>query len=50
MKQIRLKNKIIKIDSCVDCPFNVQFLCDGLCENLDRSVSKVCIKCPLEDD
>ena len=52
MKQIRLKDRKIKISCCEDCPINDEiFLCQTTCKSgcyLGEDFS-VCKKCPLEE-
>lgn len=50
MKQIRLKNSIIKVDECYDCPLlEPEYGFCSIVISIDPPTSGIHINCPLED-
>ena len=63
MKQIRLKNKILKIDSCYNCEcrmpfedagesycnFNSEIFFDSMFDSKEPQDNSIDLRCPLED-
>ena len=52
-KQIRLKDRVMKIESCDKCPLLCGAIqngetCEG-CFDMPYNDEGICIKCPLED-